>query len=294
MFSSNLNQKNKKRNLLVLFCLVFTSVILACGTTQVVEPTLDVGLIYTQAYESAIADFAIKSTETALALPTQTPIPTVTATSIPTNTPVWMGITNALCVPVENIETAKVVEIVDGDTIKVLLADKVYSVRYIGIDTPETGGEFYNSEATQKNTELVYGKVVSLVKDVSETDVYGRLLRYVIVDNSFVNHELVLNGYARASSYPPDTACDQGLKVAEQTAQTALIGIWQSPTQQPQFLVLPTDSISGNCDPSYPGVCIPPSPPDLDCKDISYRRFQVLPPDPHRFDGDDDGIGCES
>jgi hypothetical protein len=51
---------------------------------------------------------------------------------------------------------------------------------------------------------------------------------------------------------------------------------------------------AGNCDPSYPGVCIPPAPPDLDCKDVPYRRFQVLPPDPHSFDRDGDGIGCES
>jgi uncharacterized protein YraI len=46
-------------------------------------------------------------------------------------------------------------------------------------------------------------------------------------------------------------------------------------------------------DPSYPDVCIPSPPPDLDCADIPYRRFRVLPPDPHRFDGDHDGIGCE-
>ena len=53
-------------------------------------------------------------------------------------------------------------------------------------------------------------------------------------------------------------------------------------------------SPSGSCDPSYPGVCIPPAPPDLDCGDISYRHFQVLAPDPHGFDGDHDGVGCES
>jgi hypothetical protein len=47
------------------------------------------------------------------------------------------------------------------------------------------------------------------------------------------------------------------------------------------------------CHPSYPSVCIPPPPPDLDCGDIVYRRFTVLPPDPHNFDSDDDGIGCE-
>ena len=50
---------------------------------------------------------------------------------------------------------------------------------------------------------------------------------------------------------------------------------------------------SGNCDRAYPTVCIPSPPPDLDCKDISHRNFQVVAPDPHGFDGDKDGIGCE-
>lgn len=51
---------------------------------------------------------------------------------------------------------------------------------------------------------------------------------------------------------------------------------------------------AGPCDPAYPTVCIPPPPPDLDCGQISHRRFQVLAPDPHNFDGDGNGIGCES
>ncbi|MBW4522824.1 MAG: hypothetical protein KME16_24570 [Scytolyngbya sp. HA4215-MV1] len=52
-------------------------------------------------------------------------------------------------------------------------------------------------------------------------------------------------------------------------------------------------AMSGNCDRAYPTVCIPSPPPDLDCKDIPYRNFQVLAPDPHGFDRDKDGIGCE-
>ncbi len=48
------------------------------------------------------------------------------------------------------------------------------------------------------------------------------------------------------------------------------------------------------CDSSYPSVCIPPYPPDLDCGEIEYSNFKVVQPDPHRFDGDKDGIGCES
>jgi len=51
---------------------------------------------------------------------------------------------------------------------------------------------------------------------------------------------------------------------------------------------------AGNCDLSYPDVCIPPPPPDLDCKDVPYKNFRVLAPDPHRFDGNHDGRGCES
>lgn len=47
------------------------------------------------------------------------------------------------------------------------------------------------------------------------------------------------------------------------------------------------------CTPAYPDVCIPSTPPDLNCKDIRYRNFRVLPPDPHGFDKDGDGIGCE-
>ena len=66
-----------------------------------------------------------------------------------------------------------------------------------------------------------------------------------------------------------------------------------TPTEPPSPTPTPTQEPS-NCDPSYPTVCIPPPPPDLNCDDIPYRDFTVLPPDPHNFDGDHDGIGCES
>ncbi len=270
-------------------------VVFACGSTATPEPTLDVGLIFTQAFETAKSDYSLKLTQTAFAQPTQTTTPTSTPTLLPTNTPVWEQVHDASCLSVSSVfETGKVVEVVDGDTIKVLIDEKVYSIRYIGIDAPETTGGFYSTEATQKNTELIYGKEVFLVRDISDTDRFGRLLRYVIVDNIFVNRELVSSGYARASSYPPDTACDQTIANAEQIAMTSKIGIWQSPTQPPTILNTPANNPSGNCHPSYPDVCIPPPPPDLDCKDVGFRRFKVLPPDPHRFDGDNDGIGCES
>ena len=53
-------------------------------------------------------------------------------------------------------------------------------------------------------------------------------------------------------------------------------------------------SQTGNCDPSYPDVCIASPPPDLNCADVPDKGFTVLPPDPHGFDRDGDGVGCES
>lgn len=64
-----------------------------------------------------------------------------------------------------------------------------------------------------------------------------------------------------------------------------------SPTASPPATLTPT--ATPNCHPSYPGVCIHPPPPDLNCDDIPYRNFSVLPPDPHGFDRDGDGVGCE-
>ena len=71
-----------------------------------------------------------------------------------------------------------------------------------------------------------------------------------------------------------------------------------TPTYTPTRWPTPTPYIfptaAPRCDSSYPGVCIPPPPPDLDCPEIPYRNFTVRPPDPHGFDGDHDGVGCET
>jgi Excalibur calcium-binding domain len=50
---------------------------------------------------------------------------------------------------------------------------------------------------------------------------------------------------------------------------------------------------NASCDSHYPDHCIPPAPPDLDCPDVAYTNFRVVSGDPHRFDADKDGIGCE-
>jgi micrococcal nuclease len=119
------------------------------------------------------------------------------------------------------------------------------------------------------------------------------LLRYVYVGDVMVNAELVRQGYARARAYPPDTKYQDQLAALQREAQEAGLGLWAAePAAAPAATAAPTPG--GDCDPAYPDVCIPPPPPDLDCDDIPHRNFKVLPPDPHRFDGQDsDGIGCE-
>lgn len=67
-----------------------------------------------------------------------------------------------------------------------------------------------------------------------------------------------------------------------------------APTAVPPTPVPTVAPVAQNCDPSYPDVCIPPAPPDLNCPDVNYRRFKVVGADPHGFDRDHDGIGCES
>ena len=118
-----------------------------------------------------------------------------------------------------------VTQVIDGDTIVI---EGNYHVRYIGIDTPEVRPqpEAFGIEAWQANRQLVEGKEVRLERDVSETDKYGRLLRYVYVDSVFVNAELVREGLARAIAYPPDTKHQDYLERMEAEARKAGRGMW--------------------------------------------------------------------
>lgn len=131
----------------------------------------------------------------------------------------------ALCSCQSPADTAKVIQVIDGDTIKI--AGGSY-VRYIGIDTPEVypEREALGMEACLANRELVEGKRVRLEQDVSDTDRYGRLLRYVYVNDIFVNAELVKRGLARAKAYPPDTKYQEYLEKLEAEARLANRGMW--------------------------------------------------------------------
>lgn len=156
--------------------------------------------------------------------PTSTPRPsepTPTSTSdVPTPT-------------VPGLVEAQVIRVVDGDTINVLIDGDEYRLRYIGIDTPELnhptrGLEPFGPEATEANRELVEGKTVHLEKDVSETDRFGRLLRYVYVGDLMVNEELLRQGMARVATFPPDVKYVDRFLEIQREAQEASRGLWGS------------------------------------------------------------------
>ena len=124
---------------------------------------------------------------------------------------------------------AKVTKAIDGDTIEI---EGGQHVRYIGIDTPELYHptkpvQCFGREAMEKNKKLVEGKTVRLEKDVSDTDKYGRLLRYVYVNNLLVNDYLVKEGYAKATPIRPDIRYAAIFENSQIQAKKEVKGLWQ-------------------------------------------------------------------
>ena len=120
--------------------------------------------------------------------------------------------------------TTLVTRIIDGDTLELATGEKV---RLIGIDAPEKKGEeCFALESQLKLSELTLGQEVILEKDRSDTDRYGRLLRYIWVGETMINLELVKEGYAVAKAYPPDTRHQPLFQQAQHHAQTNHAGLW--------------------------------------------------------------------
>ena len=113
--------------------------------------------------------------------------------------------------------------IIDGDTIDVLIDGQTYRVRYIGVNTPERDEACFTA-ATEANAAYVEGQMVRLVKDSSETDRFGRLLRYIYVGDVLVNAELVAGGWAESRRYRPDDELYDYLEGLEETAVSQQIG----------------------------------------------------------------------
>ncbi|MFH1601797.1 MAG: thermonuclease family protein [Candidatus Shapirobacteria bacterium] len=116
-----------------------------------------------------------------------------------------------------------VIRVIDGDTI---LLENGQVIRYLGVDTPEIN-HCFAKEATQENQELVLGKLVKLEKDITQKDDYGRLLRYVWVNNQMINQILLNNGFGKKLLIPPDLKYRDLFSSAQEYAQENNLGLWE-------------------------------------------------------------------
>ena len=234
---------------------------------------------------------------------------TATATTTPTRRPTSTRSFTATAVVVadarsKETETGTVVRVIDGDTIDVEIEGTDYRVRYIGIDTPESS-EVCGTDAAQINVTLVFGKTVTLEKDVSETDRFDRLLRYVYVGDDMVNAELVRLGFAESVRFPPDTKYAGDFDSLQVAAKASNLGCWPSgafggtggggegytptsvplptntpvptiaaspippltstPAPLPTATAAPVPAEQSSCHPSYQGACLLIGAGDYDC-----------------------------
>lgn len=317
-------------SLLVVILPVLLGVACA-GSTQMVPTAMPLPTytpVATQALIPTLSPVVAETTPipapTTTALPTYIPLPThtplLTPTPDPTKTPspsqvpltpTSAPVTPPASSPNEAGISAEVSHVVDGDTLDIVLRDGSSDrVRLLGVDTPETytgnnANEYgditdidcldrWGLLATEFTKNTLEGREVMLMPDpaAGERGYYDRLLAYVHIDGEDFNAMLVSKGYARVYIEGTSTREEEYLKF-EGEARDGSVGLWQCGSSNTVASTPVPDQLE-RCDKSYPGVCIPSPPPDLDCGEIAYREFVVLPPDPHRFDGDKDGVGCES
>jgi len=188
--------------------------------------------------------------------------PTTTPNPTPSACPRSVG----LCIE------RNVTRVIDGDTLDV---EGGLRIRLVLVNAPElnaSGGP----ESRDYLTGLCLGSMALVDEDDFQIghDPYGRTLAVVYCHGTNANAAMISSGHA--------------------TTYYTFCSVSEFGTASWSGCASPPPPPPGNCDPSYPDVCIPPPPPDLDCPDIPYRNFRVLPPDPHNFDGDGDGIGCEA
>ena len=136
------------------------------------------------------------------------------------------------------VERAVVVEVVDGDTVRLQLSEATFSVRLIGIDAPETkhptkGVQCFGPQAASFLTRVLpVGTVVRLERDIEARDAYDRLLLYLFTVSEqgerFVNLELVARGLARPLSIEPNTRYHDSFVRAAFAAQREARGLWRA------------------------------------------------------------------
>jgi endonuclease YncB( thermonuclease family) len=177
-----------------------------------------------------------------IVLPTDTAFPTETAFVLPTatNSLAELQATAAIatttgagsdsqpasidCIPSGASEKGRVLDVLAGDTIKVLIGEYTFVVKYIGVESPAIPSFALMSKNINGN--LTFGRDVTLYKDKAATDDLGMLLRYVVVNGKMPALDLLEQGLLTSYDPAPNSACYALLKQAEQKARDQKQGIW--------------------------------------------------------------------
>jgi micrococcal nuclease len=127
--------------------------------------------------------------------------------------------------------TVDVLEVVDGDTIRVDLDGASTPVRMIGIDTPERDGpytheECYGEESSRYTEGALGGRPIDLEFDVERTDRFERTLAYVWLDGELFNERILLDGFALQTTFPPNVRYVDRFTDAQRTARARGAGLW--------------------------------------------------------------------
>lgn len=147
----------------------------------------------------------------------------------------------------KKVEITMIKRIIDGDTYETITNQQV---RIIGVNTPEVFGEthLYGREASDYSKKRLDGKTVYLFKDVSETDKYKRLLRYLFIENDLTmfNETLVIQGFANTMTVPPNVMFSKKFIALEREARRKQIGLWNQTNSEPAIAKCEKPSIKGN------------------------------------------------
>lgn len=190
------------------------------------------------------------------------------------------GVTQDKCSGNARCFSGQVTQVIDGDTIRI----NEHSIRFSLASAPEiddVGG--YEAQDFIDDICPVGSQALVDEDDGQTKESHGRIVAVIFCNGMNLNQELLDANlgyldtkFCRDSEFSnTDWAKKHGCEKIDSQITVEAIE-------------------KDNCDPSYPDFCIPTPPPDLDCKDIPQKRFTVLQPDPHKFDADFDGVGCES
>lgn len=125
------------------------------------------------------------------------------------------------------LEIAKVVRVIDGDTVKIQYGGKIETIRLIGVDTPELKQE-YGKQAKEYLEEKILNKNVTLEIDKKNLDFYSRKLRYIFVSNENINELIIKEGYGLRSYVYPNNKYDKKFIEAEINARNKRVNIWST------------------------------------------------------------------